>query len=184
MIALAPWHHDFPGLLAGSVYAAPESRVAAAQALADTGIDVHVDVMVLSEGLPVSVSLAERQMISTTVDREALGVHVIGSGEFVDAVLPKILTVRPGVVFLSWQAFTFERAHAIRAAGGSARIAVWREWDGLADPQWSAEPDGVLLMLIEPGTRNPSPSTAGSTRKLRRCAQPPGSSRSSSAAPY
>jgi hypothetical protein len=152
MIALASWHHDFPGLLAGSVYAAPESRVAAAQALADTGLDVHVDVMAVSEGLPAGVSLAELQMISTAVDRERIGVHLIGSGEFADAVLPKILALRPGVVFLSWRAFTSERAHAIRAAGGSAWIAVWREWDGLADPQWPAEPDGVLVMLIEPGT--------------------------------
>ncbi len=36
MTALATWHQDFPGLLAGSVYAAPDSRVAAAQTLADT----------------------------------------------------------------------------------------------------------------------------------------------------
>ena len=154
MIALAPWHYDFPGLLAGSVYAAPVCRVAAAQALADKGIDIHVDVMAVSEGLPAGVSLAELQMISTSVDREKLGVHLIGSGEFVDAVLPKILTVRPGVVFLSWHAFTFERAQAISAAGGSAWITVWREWDGLADPQWLAEPDGVLVMLIEPGTHD------------------------------
>lgn len=154
MIALAPWHRDFPGLLAGSVYSATDSRVAAAQTLADTGLDVHVDVMAVSEGLPAGVSLAELQMISTAVDRQKIGVHLIGSADFVDAVLPKILALHPGAVFLPWQAFTSERAHAIRAAGGSAWIAVWREWDGLADPQWPAEPDGVLVMLIEPGTKD------------------------------
>lgn len=154
MIGLAPWHHDFPGLLAGSVYSATDSRVAAALTLADTGLDVHVDVMAVSEGLPAGVSLAELQMISTAVDRQKIGVHLIGSADFVDAVLPKILALHPGVVFLPWQAFTSERAHAIRAAGGSAWIAVWREWDGLADPQWPAEPDGVLVMLIEPGTKD------------------------------
>lgn len=152
MIALAQWHHDFPGLLAGSVYAVPESRVAAAQTLADTGLDVHVDVMAVSEGMPPGVSLAELQMISSNVDHARIGVHLIGSADFVDAVLPKILALHPGVVFLPWQAFTSERAHAIRDAGGAAWIAVWREWDGLADPQWPAEPDGVLVMLIEPGT--------------------------------
>ena len=110
--------------------------------------------MAVSEGLPAGVSLAELQMISTAVDREKIGVHLIGSADFVDAVLPKILALHPGVVFLPWQAFTSERAHAIRAAGGSAWIAVWREWDGLADPQWPAEPDGVLVMLIEPGTKD------------------------------
>ncbi|MDT5339956.1 MAG: hypothetical protein QOD90_5461 [Mycobacterium sp.] len=154
MTELASWHRDFPGLLAGSVYAATDSRVAAAQALADVGLDVHVDVMAVSEGLPAGVSLAELQMISSAVDRERVAVHLIGSGEFVDAVLPKILALRPGVVFLPWQAFTLARAQAIRATGGSAWIAAWREWDGLGDPPWPADPDGVLVMLIEPGTRD------------------------------
>ena len=80
MTALASWHADFPGLLAGSVYAAPGSRVAAAQTLADAGLDVHVDVMAVSEGLPAGVSLAELQMISAAVDRSRIGVHLIGSG--------------------------------------------------------------------------------------------------------
>ena len=154
MTVLASWHHDYPGLLAGSVYAAPGSRVTAAQTLVDTGIDVHIDVMAVSEGLPAGVSLAELQMISAVIDRRRIGVHLLGSGGFVDAVLPKILALRPGVVFLPWEAFTAERAHAIRAADGSVWISVWREWDGLVDPQWPVEPDGVLVMLIEPGTRD------------------------------
>lgn len=154
MTALATWHHDFPGLLAGSVYAAPDSRVAAAQTLADGGLDVHVDVMAVSEGLPQGVSLAELQMISSAVDRERIGVHLIGSVDFVDAVLPKILALQPGVVFLPWSAFTAERVQAIRAHGGRAWIAVWREWDGLGDPRWPTDPDGVLVMLIEPGTKD------------------------------
>jgi len=154
MITLNPWHRDFPGLLAGSVYSTADSRVAAAQTLADTGLDVHVDVMAASEGLPAGVSLAELQMISSNVDRARIGVHLIGSADFVDAVLPKILALHPGVVFLPWQAFTVERAQAVRAAGGAAWIAVWREWDGLTDPQWPAQPDGVLVMLIEPGTKD------------------------------
>lgn len=152
MTGLAPWHTDFPGMLAGSVYAAPGSRPSTARMLADNGLDVHVDVMAASEGLPVGVSLAELQMISVAVDRERIGVHVIGSADFVDAVLPKILTSRPGVVFLPWHAFTEQRTEAIRAAGGSAWIALWREWDGFGDPRWPAHPDGVLVMLIEPGT--------------------------------
>jgi hypothetical protein len=154
MTTLAPWHTDFPGSLAGSVYAAPGSRVAAAEALQHAGLDVHVDVMAASEGFPAGVSLAELQMISVSVDRRKIGVHLIGSADFVDAVLPKILPLRPGVVFLPWQAFTEERADAVRAAGGSAWIAVWQEWDGYGTPVWPAAPDGALVMLIEPGTRN------------------------------
>ncbi|MBJ7340982.1 ribulose phosphate epimerase [Mycolicibacterium sp.] len=154
MTEVASWHHQFPGLLAGSIYAAADSRVGAAQTLAEAGLDVHVDVMAVSEGLPAGVSLAELQMISAAVDRERIGVHLIGSCDFVDAVLPKILALRPGAVFLPWQAFTPERAHAIRTTDGAAWIVVWREWDGLDDPQWTTAPDGVLVMLIEPGTRD------------------------------
>jgi hypothetical protein len=154
MTALASWHTDFPGMLAGSVYAAPGSRLFAAQTLAEEGLDVHIDVMAASEGLPVGVSLAELQMISAAVDRHRVGVHVIGSGDFVDAVLPKILALHPGVVFLPWHTFTADRVVAVRAAGGKAWIALWREWDGVGDPQWPSVPDGVLVMLIEPGTRD------------------------------
>jgi hypothetical protein len=154
MTALASWHTDFPGMLAGSVYAARGSRLFAAQTLAEEGLDVHIDVMAASEGLPVGVSLAELQMISAAVDRHRVGVHVIGSGDFVDAVLPKILALHPGVVFLPWRTFTADRVVAVRAAGGKAWIALWREWDGVGDPQWPSDPDGVLVMLIEPGTRD------------------------------
>ncbi|MCV7228785.1 ribulose phosphate epimerase [Mycolicibacterium komossense] len=154
MTALAPWHNDFPGSLAGSVYAAPGSRVVAAQTLAEAGLDVHIDVMAASEGLPAGVSLAELQMISAVVERTRIGVHLIGSPDFVDAVLPKILPLRPGAVFLPWQAFTEERADAVRAADGAAWIAVWQEWDGHGTPSWPAAPDGVLVMLIQPGTRD------------------------------
>jgi hypothetical protein len=158
MTALASWHTDFPGMLAGSVYAAPGSRLFAAQTLVEEGLDVHIDVMAASEGLPVGVSLAELQMISAAVDRHRVGVHVIGSGDFVDAVLPKILALHPGVVFLPWRTFTADRVVAVRAAGGKAWIALWREWDGLDPeaPPWRATPDGLLVMLIEPGSRDRS----------------------------
>lgn len=152
MTAVASWHTEFPGQLAGSVYAAAGSRLAAAHVLADQGLGVHIDVMAASEGLPVGVSLVELQTISATVDRGRIGVHLIGSGDFVDAVLPKILLLHPGVVFLPWRTFTGERVAAIRSAGCGAWIALWREWDGAGAPPWFTEPDGVLVMLIEPGS--------------------------------
>jgi pentose-5-phosphate-3-epimerase len=55
-------------------------------------------------------------------------------------------------VFLPWTAFTERRADALRAAGSSPWIALWQEWDGVVAPPWPASPDGVLVMLIEPGT--------------------------------
>lgn len=155
---LAPWHTRFPGRLAGSVYAAePEFRVDAAQALSDAELDVHVDVMAEAEGLPAGVSLTELHRIADTVDPARIGVHLIGSADFVDTILASVLKVRPGVVFAPWAAFTEERVAAIRAAGSQAWIALWREWDGLEEssaPVWPARPDGVLVMLIEPGTKN------------------------------
>ena len=62
--------------------------------------------------------------------------------------------LRPATVFLPWAAFTVERASIIRAVGSSAWIALWNEWDSMEDPRWPAAPDGVLVMLIEPGTRD------------------------------
>lgn len=155
---LAPWHRRFPGQLAGSVYAAaPDIRIDAAQALSEAGLDVHVDVMAESEGLPAGVSLAELNRIADTVDPARIGVHLIGSPDFVDTILQSVLAVRPGVVFLPWAAFSAERAAAVRAAGSQAWIAMWREWDGLDEsstPEWPSAPDGVLVMLIEPGTKD------------------------------
>jgi hypothetical protein len=151
---LAPWHQRFPGLMAGSVYAAkPPARIGVAGALSAAGLDIHVDIMAESEGLPAGVSLAELRDIAATVGRARIGVHLIGSAEFVDWTLPEILPLRPGTVFLPWAAFTDERARIIRAVGSSAWIALWNEWDGIAEPRWPAAPDGLLVMLIEPGTR-------------------------------
>ena len=141
-------------MLAGSVYAARQSaRVDTALALAQAGLDVHIDIMAVSEGLPKGVSVAELRDIARVVKRSRIGVHLIGSPDFVDVTLPTVLRVRPATVFLPWAAYTAERAHAIRAVGSSAWITLWNEWDGVGAPNWPAPPDGVLVMLIEPGTR-------------------------------
>jgi hypothetical protein len=154
---LAPWHQKFPGVIAGSVYAAkPPARVAVARALSAAGLDVHVDIMAETQGLPAGVSLSELRDITGAVGGARLGVQLIGSVEFVDRVLPRILPLRPATVFLPWAAFNGERARAIRGCGGAAWIALWNEWDGVEDPRWPAAPDGVLVMLIEPGTRDSS----------------------------
>ena len=155
IVQLAPWHRRFPGLVAGSVYALESSaRIAAACTLSAAGLDVHVDVMAESEGLPSGVSLSELRDIAAIVHRSRIGVHLIGSAEFVERTLPEILPLRPATMFLPWAAFTDERAQAIRAVGSAAWIALWNEWDGFADPHWPAPPDGVLVMLIKPGTRD------------------------------
>lgn len=152
---LAPWHADFAGRLAGSVYAAPPAeRIETARRLAEAGLDIHIDVMASDEGLPAGVSVEEIGEIAAAVGSSHLDVHLIGSAQFVDATLPGVLAFRPAKVFLPWSAFTAQRACAVRAAGSAAWIALWKEWNGIAAPDWPADPDGVLVMLIEPGTRD------------------------------
>lgn len=150
---LAPWYGRFPGKLAGSVYAVPPAdRIQIAGELAVAGLDVHVDMMAADEGLPVGVSVAELRAIAASVPRARVGVQLIGSTAFVDAVLPAVLSTRPAKVFLPWHSFTEERIQAVRSAGCAAWIALWTEWDGLGAPSWPAVPDGALVMLLEPGT--------------------------------
>ncbi|TFV58019.1 ribulose phosphate epimerase [Mycobacterium sp. PS03-16] len=152
--ALASWHHDYPGKLAGSLYAvAPGQRIATARAMAEAGLDIHLDVMAAAEGLPAGVSPTELAGITETVGPAVADVHLIGSPDFVDATLPGVLAHRPGKVFLPWAAFTDHRAAQIRDAGSAAWITLWQEWNGITTPHWPAAVDGVLVMLIEPGTR-------------------------------
>ncbi|KUI26634.1 ribulose phosphate epimerase [Mycobacterium sp. IS-1742] len=153
-VPLAPWHRDYPGRLAGSVYAAPPpARTAAARTMHQAGLGVHVDVMAENEGLPAGVSLAELAEIADAVGPSGFDVHLIGSPGFVDARLAHVLTHRPARVFLPWAAFTAERAAAVRGAGAAAWVALWQEWEPTGTSAWPMDPDGVLVMLIEPGTR-------------------------------
>jgi pentose-5-phosphate-3-epimerase len=155
---IASWHERFRGQLAGSVYAVPsEARIAAAEALSAAGMTVHVDVMAETEGFPAGVTMAELADIVSAVGPSRVEVHLIGSAEFVDSKLLRVLQLRPAKVFLPWDAFTERRADALHAVGSSAWIALWQEWDGLdhsSAPRWPARPDGVLVMLIEPGSRD------------------------------
>lgn len=153
MSVIAEWHSGFPGRIAGSVYTAPAAeRTRVARDLAAAGIDVHIDVMADTEGLPVGVSIDGLRDIAAAVDRSRIGVHLIGSAAFVDGVLPVVLATQPAMVFLPWHAFTADRVRAVRAVGSAAWIAVWDEWDGSGTPPWPVHPDGALVMLIEPGT--------------------------------
>lgn len=150
---LAGWHRDVNAMVAGSVYAAPPGeRTDTARALVSAGLDVHVDVMAPDEGLPAGVSLTELAEIAGAVAPARVDVHLIGSADFVASALPGVLHVRPGKVFLPWAAFTEARAGAVRERGAGAWITLWCEWSGVSRLQFPAAPDGVLVMLIEPGS--------------------------------
>ncbi|OAK51679.1 hypothetical protein [Rhodococcoides kyotonense] len=143
-ITLAPWHVGYEKHLVGSVYAAaPGLRTQAAEALVAAGIAVHVDVMAPDEGLPVGVTLDELDELAAIVPRDMLGVHLVGSVDGVRAMLPRIPDVGDLYVPLGTPGI------------GSSRVwaAVWDEVDeASASTVDLTGYDGVLLMLLEPGT--------------------------------
>ncbi|AQT78247.1 ribulose phosphate epimerase [Mycolicibacterium litorale] len=155
-LRLAPWHSRFAGKIAGSVDAVPPAqRPRTARELAAAGLAVHVEITVADESSPAGVSIAELRDIAEAIVPHRLGVHLVGSPAFVDSVLSDVLRLRPAKVFLPWSAFTPSRATTVRAAGSAAWIALWTEWDGIGVPRWPAAPDGVLVLLAEPGTLGP-----------------------------
>jgi len=142
---LALWHRNFPGLIAGSIHeVAPADRPALARLLSAHGLTVHVHATSGSDiaGLWTAVAATHPAPID---------VHMIGSEAVVDDMLPAVLAARPGRVFLPFSAFTDHRAAVIRGADVRAWITVWDEWDDTSAPRWPADPDGVLVMLTEPG---------------------------------
>ncbi|WP_338890391.1 hypothetical protein [Rhodococcus sovatensis] len=144
-LALAPWHVDHVAHLAGSIYAAaPGRRVDAARALVDAGIAVHVDVMVPNEGPPRGIDVAELDDIAAQVPPDMLGIHLIGSASGVRRLLPSI----PECADLYLPIGIRDRRVATRLWA-----AVWDEFDDSAPAEADLDGyDGVLVMLLEPGT--------------------------------
>jgi pentose-5-phosphate-3-epimerase len=144
---LALWHRNFPGLIAGSIHeVAPTDRPALARLLSAQGLTVHVHATG-DDGDIAGLWTAVAATHPAPID-----VHVIGSEAFVDDMLPAVLAARPGRVFLPFSTFTDRRAAVIRGADVRAWITVWDEWDDTSAPRWPADPDGVLVILTEPGT--------------------------------
>lgn len=139
-VTLAPWHSGLEQYLAGSIYACRRDlRVNAARTLVDAGISVHVDVMIPGEGLPTGVTVDELHELADVIPRERLGVHLIGSATGVEALLPSIPEC--GDLYLPLG------VHTTRDARTWA--AIWDESTSNVDLDGY---DGVLVMLLEPGT--------------------------------
>lgn len=158
-LRLASWHSKFTGRIAGSVDAVPAAqRPRTARELTTAGLAVHVEIAAAEGDSSERMSIEElRDIAEAAAPRQLAGVHLVGSPAFVDIVLADVLALRPEKVFLPWAAFTASRATAVRAVGSAAWIALWTEWDGIGVPQWPAAPDGVLVLMTEPGTLGPGP---------------------------
>ncbi|WP_072804200.1 hypothetical protein [Rhodococcoides yunnanense] len=143
-VALAPWHIGHESRLTGSIYAvAPELRVDAARALVDAGISVHIDVMAPNEGLPVGITVDELDELAAVVPQDKLGIHLIGSSEAVEAMLPAVPHAGDLYVPIGTRASQSIRLWA----------AIWDEADEYSAPTVDLDGyDGVLVMLLEPGT--------------------------------
>ena len=141
---LPSWCLGLEGLLAGSVYAcAAGTRVDAAGALVNAGIRVHVDVMVPAEGLPAGVDDNELVELARAVPVDMLDIHLIGS---VSGVEQRISTI-PRCDHL------YVPIGVRPDRPGGTWAVVWDEFDVIPPTPADIDGyDGVLVMLLEPGT--------------------------------
>ena len=145
---LSGWTWD--GSRAGSLYAVPaEQRIAAAEQLTAAGWWVHADLILdpagASTGVPPETLVAVRERLPHAL----LEVHVIELGP-ARTPLDVVLAARPDRVVLSAERCRRDTS-PVRAAGAQ----VWVEHVGRPLPSELARPgalDGVLVMLIDPGT--------------------------------
>lgn len=136
--------------IAGSLYAVPEHlRGAAARLLARHGLWIHADVFADAH---IGVSL---DLINDLAERGTgpIDVHLLTAGAL-DA-LPSVC--RPGVARVT---FPFEGTADVEAVAARVRLSGASPWLAIA-PGTSVDDchaalsfvDGLLVMLIEPGTR-------------------------------
>jgi pentose-5-phosphate-3-epimerase len=147
---IASWYNDFPaGLIAGQVsIQSPDEAARRARALAEAGLAVHVQFSATD-----SAVLALRR-IAHAARPWPVDVHLTGvaHGDEVMALAKEALAVRPRRIMIPWAAFTPPVIRMVRQADVRACVAVWDEWDGTRWPaQWATDPDGILVMLSEPG---------------------------------
>lgn len=134
---------------AGSLYAVePVLRRAAACQLAEAGWWVHVDVIVPARGPLRGVSLEDLAAVRSALPQARVEVHLVdlAATDRIGAVLEEVLLSTPDRVVLPDRWCTTD-GHRVRGAGAQ----LWVELDRsplLTD----VAVDGVLVMLIEPGT--------------------------------
>ena len=143
---------DAPAVdLAGSLYAVPaQNRAAAAQLLNRCGLWVHADVFADAE-VGVSLDLITRLADDGT---GPIAVHLLTSG----ALAALYVICRPGIARIT---FPYEGTDDVEAVAARIRAVGAQPWLAVApgtrfDDCRNGLPyvDGVLVMLIEPGTKD------------------------------
>ncbi|TFB75395.1 hypothetical protein E3O06_06125 [Cryobacterium glaciale] len=157
------WHRNhIAGSIAGSVYTVvPGARTRAARSLHTAGCWVHADIIIDSVGADRGVTASELAQIRGDCPDAQIDVHVIVLGdalhpaalEVARGALSALLAVRPQRLTLSAAliAALATEVDAVRALG----TALWLQVDPAAAASvvtdQPVKPDGVLVMLIEPG---------------------------------
>jgi pentose-5-phosphate-3-epimerase len=178
-VALQPWYRAFDDhVVGGSVYAVkPELRVDAAVQLTAANCRVHADVILGPDNRHRGVSWHELAAIRQAAPTARIDLHLIAPGRSTDTVRlaeerRAIETaVQIGAEFITVNNRCLSR-HATalttaRAAGTNLWLEVPPDEPG-TDEQGTAV-DGILVMLIEPGTKQAA--NLAHLEKVQRLAQ-------------
>lgn len=157
--AVPSWGTDIVGArVAGSVQSAPPAdRLAFAQALFAAGHEAHLDIIIKPDGTHGGVTPDEARAVRASSPDLAMDLHLIlqsglspvQQGTAVDETIALAREVGAGRLSAASSVLA-ERPDSIatlRAAG----VDVWAEY-GPADSTVDLGFDGVLVMLIPPGT--------------------------------
>ncbi|WP_157521114.1 hypothetical protein [Microbacterium sp. Leaf159] len=159
-VKVAPWGRSLSGRgLAGSLFAAPaHERLDAAHALHAEGLAVHVDLIVRQDGTHRGVTPAQVRAVRSELPHASIDLHLIVEGDPRDshthaAIEEAIhMGLDLGVERISLSRELLDCYHSALQDARQRGLAVWCELphDAPADPVAGA--DGLLIMLIRPGT--------------------------------
>lgn len=164
-VTLSKWSEDHPpDLIAGSIYVVPASqRQNAAEVLVAAGHWVHADIILDHKGQHVGVTPNELHQIRRALPQANIEVHFItltptapemAGGHRLAEVVTSLEGIRPQRVDIP---LTFLQFHSslvarLRDAGTEVRIVTDETMQRETIAAAGETVDGVLLMLIEPGT--------------------------------
>jgi pentose-5-phosphate-3-epimerase len=162
-VALQPWYRAFGDhIVGGSVYAVkPELRVDAAVRLAAANCRVHADIILGLDNRHRGVSWDELAAIRRAAPTAKIDLHLIAPGSSTDTVglaeeRRAIETaVQIGAEFITVNNRCLSRHGSALTAARAAGTNLWLEVppDEAGTDEQALTIDGLLVMLIEPGTK-------------------------------